>query len=99
MDKYYLIASLIKYFTALLELLLGIRVILKFLGASARAEIVQLVYGISDFFAAPFKFIFPNISISGGGVIDFVAISAMVGYLVLVLIILKLLKIIFLRNY
>mgnify|MGYP001614220711 FL=1 len=98
MNTYYLIASLIKYFTILLELLLGIRVILKFLGASAKAEIVQLVYGISDFFIAPFKFIFQNISI-GEGIIDLVAISAIIGYFILVLIILKLLKIIFLKHY
>ena len=96
MAKYYFIASLIKYFTILLEILLGIRVVLKFLGASIKAEIVQLVYGISDFFVAPFKFIFPNISINGG-IIDFVAISAIIGYLILILIILKLLKIVFLR--
>lgn len=94
MVKYYFIASLIKYFTILLELLLGIRVVFKFLGANAKAEIVQLIYGISDFFTMPFKFIFPNISINGG-IIDFVAISAIIGYLILVLIILKLFKIIF----
>lgn len=98
MVQYHFLSSIIKYFTILLELLLGIRVVLKFLGANPLADIVRLVYGISDFFASPFKSIFPNIVLSNG-IIDLVAISAMVGYLIAVLIILKLLKIIFFSRY
>ncbi len=97
MIKYYYYSTIIKYLTALLELSLGTRVVLKFLGASAKARIVELLYLYTDFIVAPFKFIFPNIPLRDGGILDLVALSAMAGYLILVLVILKLLKIVLIR--
>lgn len=94
--NYYYISSIIKYLTGLLEIVLGIRVVLKFLGASSRALIVDLLYRTTDFIAAPFKFIFPNVPIDKG-VIDFTVISAMAGYLILTLVILKFLSLILIR--
>lgn len=96
MTQYYYISAIIKYLTGLLEIVLGIRVILKFLGASSKALIVELLYKITDFITAPFKFIFPNVSLEKG-IIDFTTLSAMVGYLILVLVILKLLRLILIR--
>ena len=84
------LSSLVKYIVALLELLLGIRLVLKFLGASERAMIVDWLYKISDVIVSPFDFIFSNIY-TRQGMIDIVAISAIVGYFILTLIILKLL--------
>jgi len=97
MTKYYYFSTIIKYLTALLEILLGARVVLKFLGASVKAQIVQLLYQTTDFIIAPFKSIFLNVALRDGGVLDLVAFSAMAGYLILVLIILKFLRIVLLR--
>jgi hypothetical protein len=97
MIRYYYVSTTIKYLTALLELLLGIRVVLKFLAASAKAQIVELLYQITNFIIAPFKSIFQNVVLSSGGVIDLVSFSAMAGYFIFVLVVLKLLKIIFIR--
>ena len=96
MTKYYYTSAIIKYLTGLLEIILGARVILKFLGASSKALIVELLYKITDFIAAPFKFIFPNVYLNKG-VIDFTTLSAMAGYFILVLVILKLLRLILIR--
>lgn len=95
MTKYYY-STIIKYLTALLELLLGARIVLKFLGASAKAQIVEWLYQGTDFIIAPFKYIFKNI-VLGGGIIDLIALSAMIGYLILVLVILKFLRIVLIR--
>ncbi|MCL5004402.1 MAG: YggT family protein [Patescibacteria group bacterium] len=96
MHKYYYISSIIKYLTGLLEIVLGARVVLKFLGASSKALIVELLYKTTDFIIAPFKFIFPNVYVNKG-VVDFTTLSAMLGYLILVLVILKFLRLILIR--
>ncbi len=88
---------IIKYFFALLEALIGLRVILRFLGAGERAIIVDLLYGFTDIFLVPFKYIFPNIYLRDG-IIDVVAISAMAGYFIVVLAILRFLDLIFLKK-
>jgi hypothetical protein len=67
------------------------------LAASAKAQIVELLYQITNFIIAPFKSIFQNVVLSSGGVIDLVSFSAMAGYFIFVLVVLKLLKIIFIR--
>ncbi|MEK7555629.1 MAG: hypothetical protein AAB516_02315 [Patescibacteria group bacterium] len=86
--------SLIKYIIALLEFLLGIRLVLKFLGASERAMVVDWLYQATDVIISPFNFIFSNIYIKQG-FIDIVAISAMIGYFVLALLILQFINILF----
>ncbi|MBI5306667.1 YggT family protein [Candidatus Wolfebacteria bacterium] len=96
-NKYHFWSLIIKYTNGFLELLLLIRVILKFLNASSEAPIVKLIYFISNFLIAPFKSIFSNIYLNNN-MLDMVAISAIAGYLILTLIILKFLQIIFLRR-
>lgn len=94
---HYIFSLIIKYPLALLEALIGIRVILRFLGASERAIIVDLIYGFTDFFLVPFDYIFPNIYLRDG-IIDIVAISAMIGYFVVALSVLRLFDLIFLKK-
>jgi len=76
----------------LTEFFLLIRFILKWLNASAQAFIVNIFYIFTDVLVWPFDFIFPNVNLDGGGIIDIISISSMVGYAVLVLIILGVLK-------
>lgn len=83
-------ARYIRYFLGLFEVLLALRVALRFLAANPQAVIVDLVYKLSDIVIYPFSGIFKNAYLAGGGVVDVVAISAMIGYPILVYIILEL---------
>lgn len=85
----YSLARYIKYFLGLFEVLLAARVVLKFLAANPKAVIVDLVYKVSDIIIYPWSGIFKNAYLTGGGVVDVVAISAMIGYPILVYIILE----------
>lgn len=88
------LSSLGRYLFILGELLLVLRIVLKFLAASGEALIVNLLYKITDFIIIPFDFIFPNIFLDADKVIDIVAISAAIGYFLLVAIIVKFINLI-----
>ncbi len=88
------LARYIKYFLGLFEVLLAGRVILKFLAANPQAPVVDALYRITDSVVLPFSGIFSNSRISGGGMVDFVAISAMIGYPIIVYIILELINLV-----
>ena len=89
--------SFIKYLTGLTELLLTIRIILKFLGAGEKALIVKFFYFITSVLISPFKFIFPSFYFQKG-LVDLTAFSAVIGYFILAIAILKLLNLIFPGN-
>lgn len=76
----------------LAELLLLIRVVLKALSASAQAQVVRLIYQVTDWLIVPVEGIFSNASFQFG-VIDVVAITAMIFYLIAFGIIFKLVMI------
>lgn len=88
------LSSLARYLFVLAELSLILRIILKFLAASGEALIVGLLYKITDFIIIPYDFIFPNIFLDADKVIDIVAMSAAIGYLLLVAIIVKFINLI-----
>jgi len=88
---YLLIESIAKKLLGLLELFLFLRLILKFLGASSKALVVNLIYKYSDILVSPFNFIFPNIRWRDY-LIDTATISAMIGYAILIYIIFQILK-------
>ena len=79
----------------LVELLILIRALFKVLGANPEAKAVSLLYSSTDFLLTPLAGIFPSFNIPTGGVIDAVAISGMILYLVAFMIILKVFKIVF----
>lgn len=87
-----IISRLIIKLFFLFEFFLFLRLLLKFFGASQRAIVVKLIYKWSNFFVSPFNFIFPNIYWPKGYFIEVATISAMVGYVILVFVILKLLR-------
>lgn len=91
---YHFLSSLIKYFVSLIEVLLGARLVLRFLGASERAIVVDWLYQTTDTIILPFRFIFPNVY-SKWGIFDIVVVSAMLGYFILALVILKSIDFIF----
>jgi len=78
----------------LVESLLLLRLVLKFLNANTEAFIVFALYWLTDILVWPYKFIFPNFYWRDY-LVDLVAISAMVGYVITFFIALGILKIFF----
>lgn len=77
-------AKLIKFFNKLLvviEILLSVKFIFRFLGANPEAYIVKFFYWITNPLLIWFKGIFRDIAFEGG-VIDLVVLTAMISYLI-----------------
>ncbi len=92
-----ILARLFKSAGGLIELLIFIRLFLKFTGANPDAPVVGLLYQLSNNLVLPFNPIFSNIYIFNR-LIEVPTISAMAGYAVLMLIISQLWKL-FTRPY
>lgn len=65
---------------SIVELLIGVRVVLKLFGASAMAPFVAWVYETTGPLLTPFAGVFPNPQISGGFVLEFSALFALIVY-------------------
>lgn len=74
------VAGLINFFLALVEIFLGLRVILRLFGADPNNGFVQWIYNSSITLMDPFRGIFHSVVISRNHVLDFSAIFAMVVY-------------------
>ena len=77
-----LIIRIINYAVGLLELLLGIRFLLRIAGANAGNGFVAFIYQFSDMFMTPFRSIFPR-SVVEGSVVEWSTLFAMAIYAVL----------------
>jgi hypothetical protein len=80
--------NLLNLFFGLVELLLGLRVILKLFGANTGNDFVSWVYNMSDTLMQPFRGIFPVHVFENKYVLEFSAVFAMLMYAVLALVIL-----------
>jgi hypothetical protein len=60
-----ILGRLVWFVFGVIEVLIAIRFVLRLLGANSRAGFVQLVYGVSGFFMAPFNSIFGTQRVSG----------------------------------
>jgi hypothetical protein len=87
-----------KQFLLLVEFVLFLRLVLKFLNANPGSFAVAKLYWLTDFLVWPVSSIFPNFYL-GGRFVDVVVITAMVGYVLIYLFILGVLKIIFPTKY
>lgn len=74
------LAGIINFFTALVGLFLGLRVLLRLFGANPDVPFVQWVYSSTDTLMQPFRGIFPTEVIARDYVIDFSALFALVVY-------------------
>lgn len=74
------LTKIINFTLGLVGLFIGTRIILQFFAANPAAPIVSWIYGVSGFFIAPFRGIFPNVQ-TGQGILDIVAIIALSGYI------------------
>jgi uncharacterized protein YggT (Ycf19 family) len=75
-----IVAGLINFFLALVEIFLGLRVILRLFAANPHNGFVQWIYNSSDTLMDPFRGIFHSVVIGSNHVVDFSAIFAMVVY-------------------
>ncbi len=89
---------LYNFFAAIVNILLtitgffvGLRIILRLFSANPATPFVSWIYSISDFFVTPFRGIFPTFNLQTG-VLDLVAVIALVGYMLLGYLVLELFK-------
>lgn len=85
MNKY-LNSPFLKFILGLIELLLVIAFVLKALHAGVNAPFVKGLYAVTDSFAAPFKGMFTDKSLSSGGYWDMATFSGIIIYAIFVVI-------------
>jgi len=84
----------IVFIFGLIELLIGLRIVLLLVAARQSNDIVRFIYNLSDIFVAPFRGILRIDEIqSGATALDVGAIVALVGWFVIELIVLGLVRI------
>lgn len=71
--------------------ILALRLVLRLLGASPASRFAAWLYGTTDTLLTPFTGIFPSLSISGGHVIEFSTVFAVIAYAFLGWLLMKLL--------
>jgi hypothetical protein len=76
------VSQVIWFVTAILEALIGIRVLLKLMAANPQAGFAQFVYNVTAVFLAPFAGLMPTPS-AGGSVLELASIFAMIIYALL----------------
>jgi len=89
---YSIFLYLVKRLFLLFEFFLFLRLILKFFNANPQALVVNFIYKYSDIIIYPFQSIFPNVYWKNY-FIDTVTISAMIGYVIAVFVILQILRV------
>ena len=74
--------TLLNIILYLITFFIGMRVILRFFSANPQTPMVAWIYNISGSLIYPFRGIFPDLS-SQVGMLDLVAITALIGYMIL----------------
>lgn len=72
--------SLVNTILGIIELLLSVRIILRFFNASASSPFVYWIYETTQPLIAPFAGAFPNPRLEGGIIIEFSALFALLFY-------------------
>jgi hypothetical protein len=66
--------------TALIEILLILRFVLKFVGATDESSLVSGIYSLTQMLQGPFHLAFPTASVRGGIAIEFTTLFAIFAY-------------------
>jgi uncharacterized protein YggT (Ycf19 family) len=82
----------------IIEGLLAIRLVLKLLGANAQAGFANFIYGVTDFFMAPFRYLLPTVGGSSGAVLETSVVIAIIVYALIAWVLARLIVIMFFRN-
>ena len=88
-------ARVVSLLFGILAVLIGLRILLLLLVANQSNAIVDFVYGVTEPFVAPFRGIFriDQVTPGGGSVFDIGALVALVGWLLIYLLIMAILRI------
>jgi uncharacterized protein YggT (Ycf19 family) len=84
----------------IIEGLLAIRLVLKLLGANTLAGFTTFIYGVTDFFMAPFRNLLPAVGTgsSSGAVLETSVVIAIIVYALIGWVLARLIVIMFFRN-
>jgi uncharacterized protein YggT (Ycf19 family) len=84
----------------IVEGLLAIRLVLKLLGANPLAGFTNFIYGVTDFFMAPFRNLLPAVGTgsSSGAVLETSVVIAIIVYALIGWVLARLIVIMFFRN-
>lgn len=93
-DPLAVVRRLIVFIFGLLQLLIGLRIVLLLFAARGSNDIVATIYNISDVFVAPFRGILRINEIQSGATeLDVAAIVALIGWTVIELVVLALVRV------
>ncbi len=93
-DPLGVVRRLIVFFFGLIQLLIGLRILLLLFAARDSNDIVAGIYNISEIFVAPFRGILGRNEIQSGATeLDVAAIVALIGWTVIELVVLALLRV------
>lgn len=88
------ISAFIWLMFGILNVLIGLRLVLKLIAANPGSGFAQLIYGITDIFLAPFNGLVGS-PVVGNGILEMPAIIALIAYTLLAWIIVRLFRIVF----
>lgn len=90
----YYVRRVVSLLFGILAVLIGLRILLLLLVANQQNSIVDFVYNITEPFVAPFRgiFNFDTVSPGGGSVLDVAAVVALIGWLLIYLLLMAILR-------
>jgi uncharacterized protein YggT (Ycf19 family) len=90
----YYVRRVVSLLFGILAVLLGLRILLLLLVANQQNSIVDFVYDVTEPFVAPFRgiFNFDTVSPGGGSVLDVAAVVALVGWLLIYVLLMAILR-------
>lgn len=90
----YYVRRVVSLLFGILAVLIGLRILLLLLVANQQNAIVDFVYDITEPFVAPFRgiFNFDTVSPGGGSVLDVAAVVALIGWLLIYVLIMAILR-------
>ncbi len=88
------VSALIGFFFTVLEGLIGLRVVLKFIDANAKNAFASFIYNITALFVAPFAGLMGNPAV-GGNVLEITSLVALIVYAMLAAVLIRLVWLMF----
>ena len=77
------LSRVILYVFSVIEILIGARFLLRLFGANSEVPVVSFVYDVAAVLMMPFEAIFPTSEVVEGSIIEWSALAAIAGYVVL----------------
>lgn len=87
-----LLVRLINIFLAVVVFFLGMRLVLRLVTANEATPFVAWIYSVSEYFITPFRGIVENPTVTGGSILDVVALIAIVAYMLLAYLVIALMN-------